>query len=482
MNPSKQGPAQKGALFYYQKGFDMAQDNSDSLFLKRIWKFFTAVKLTVVLLVLLAATSIIGTVIPQNASPAFYFHNYGETLYKLFSVLNVFDMYNSWWFLTLLGLLAVNIVVCSIDRLKATWKIIFPEKIPFKPQRYRKLKNKTVFETSEELEKVLPAFKEVLGKKFSFVSENTTDAGVGLYAEKGRWTRIGAYVVHASILLLLAGGLIGGIVGISGNMRLDEGEKGSVINLSGKQRHHDLGFSIRCNSFDVSFYDTGMPEEFRSNLSIIKDGDEVLSSDVLVNHPLSFEGYNIYQSSYGTSAADNLELKIESPDSGMVYTRQVKKGERVKLPEGEGTFELTGFHPNYSFRGHAIGEAFTGILKKEGDKDGKQIVLPVKFPTFDRMRRGDIVFSVKDYEKTYYTGLQVAKDPGVPYVYIGFILMIAGCFITFFMSHQSVMVEVSHKNNPVCEVSVAGTANRNSQSMKLKIEKLATQLKESISS
>lgn len=459
----------------------MAQNKSDSTFLKKIQQFFTAVKLTVVLLVLLAATSIIGTVIPQNASPAFYLQNYGESIYKLFYFLDVVDMYNSWWFLALLGLLAVNIVVCSIDRLKSTWKIIFPEKIPFKPQRYRKLKNKTVFETNEDLEKVVPAVKEVLGKKFSFVSENSTDLGIGFYAEKGRWTRIGVYVVHSSILLLLIGGLIGGIMGISGTMRLDEGEKGSVISLSGKHRHHDLGFSIKCNSFDVSFYDTGMPEEFRSNLSIIKEGKEVLSSDILVNHPLSFEGYNIYQSSYGTSAAENLEMKIQNPKSGMVYTRKVKKGESIKLPEGVGTFELAGFDPNFSFRGHAVGEAFTGILRKGGESKEKQIVLPVKFPTFDRMRRGDLVLSVKDYEKRYYTGLQVAKDPGVPYVYIGFILMIAGCFITFFMSHQSVLVEVNHKNNPVCEVSVAGTANRNSQSMNLKIEKLVSQLKESIS-
>jgi len=473
---------QRGTLFYYPKGIDMAQNKSDSSFLKRIWRFFTAVKLTVVLLVLLAATSIIGTIIPQNSSPAFYFQNYGESLYKLFSVLGVFDMYNAWWFLTLLALLAVNIVVCSIDRLRAKWKIIFPGQIPFKPERYRKLKNKVVFEANEDMERLLPAIKQVLGKKFSFVSENPTDSGVGLYAEKNRWTRIGAYVVHASILLLLIGGLIGGILGVSGNMRLDEGEKSSVFAISGKQQHHDLGFSIKCNSFDVSFYDTGMPEEFRSNLTIIKEGKEVLTSDILVNHPLSFEGYKIYQSSYGTSSADNLVLKIESPESGMVYTRQVEKGESIQLPEGGGTFELAGFHPNYSFRGHAVGEAFTGILKKGDDDQGKQIMLPVRFPTFDKMRQGDLVLSVKDYEKTYYTGLQVAKDPGVPYVYVGFILMIAGCFVTFFMSHQSVMVEVSRKRNPVCEVSIAGTANRNSQSMKLRIEKLATEIKESIPS
>ncbi|MFO7754247.1 MAG: cytochrome c biogenesis protein ResB [Desulfobacteraceae bacterium] len=460
----------------------MAHDKSESSFLKRIWNFFTSVKLTVVLLVLLAATSIIGTIIPQNASPAYYFHTYGESLYKLFAVLNVFDMYNSWWFLTLLGMLAVNIVVCSVDRLRSTWKIIFPEKILFKPQRYRKLKNKSVFETNENMDKVLPAFKGVLDKKFSFVSENRTDDGVALYAEKGRWTRLGVYVVHSSILLLLIGGLIGGVFGLSGNVRLDEGEKKDAITLSGKQQDHELGFFIKCNSFNVSFYDSGAPEEFRSNLSIIKDGEEVMKSDILVNHPLSFEGYNIYQSSYGTSSADKVLLQIQGSDSSMVYTRQIEKGEKIKLPEGRGTFELTGFEPNFNFRGHSVGEAFTGIMRKGEDPKGTQIVLPVRFPTFDKMRRGDIVFSVKDYEKTYYTGLQVAKDPGVPYVYVGFILMIAGCFITFFMSHQSVMVEVTSGNNPVCEVSVAGTANRNSQSMKLKIERLAIRLKESISS
>ena len=43
---------------------------SDSL--ESLWKFVTSIKLSVVLLLTLAATSIIGTLIPQNKNPEKY--------------------------------------------------------------------------------------------------------------------------------------------------------------------------------------------------------------------------------------------------------------------------------------------------------------------------------------------------------------------------------------------------------------------------
>ena len=54
------------------------------------------------LLLSLAATSIIGTLIPQNSDPAAYVSVFGETLFRFFGVLGLFDMYHSWWFLLLL--------------------------------------------------------------------------------------------------------------------------------------------------------------------------------------------------------------------------------------------------------------------------------------------------------------------------------------------------------------------------------------------
>ena len=107
--------------------------------------FFASVKLTVYTLVLLASTSVIGTVVLQNGSPEAYIRLYGSGLYNMIQVLDLDRMYQAWWYLLLMVVLCVNIVVCSIDRLYATWKIIFPKKISVNPQRFEKTKNRQQF-------------------------------------------------------------------------------------------------------------------------------------------------------------------------------------------------------------------------------------------------------------------------------------------------------------------------------------------------
>ena len=94
-----------------------------------LWAFFASVQLALFLLFVLAGTSILGTVVPQNKSPDEYLHAFGAFKYQLLSVLGIFDMYHSWWFQGFLMLLTVNIVVCSIERLSKTWKIIFPKQV-----------------------------------------------------------------------------------------------------------------------------------------------------------------------------------------------------------------------------------------------------------------------------------------------------------------------------------------------------------------
>jgi cytochrome c biogenesis protein len=101
-----------------------------------LWKFFCSVKLTIVLLLSLAATSVIGTLIPQNEPPEAYFQAFGAFRYQLMNVLGLFDMYHAWWFQGLLLLLTINIVVCSIDRLQSTWKLIFNRNPKIQPERY----------------------------------------------------------------------------------------------------------------------------------------------------------------------------------------------------------------------------------------------------------------------------------------------------------------------------------------------------------
>lgn len=92
------------------------------------------------------------------------------------------------------------------------------------------------------------------------------------------------------------------------------------------------------------------------------------------------------------------------------------------------------------------------------------------------MRGGDFAISVKDIEFGYYTGLQVTRDPGVPVVYAGFILIIIGCYITFFMLHKQVCVELAEKNGQT-QVMLACVSGKNRPGMKAAARRLAGQLK-----
>ena len=457
-----------------------------------IWKFFVSIRLTVVLLLSLAATSVIGTLVPQNANPEAYFHEYGAFFYRLFDILNIFDMYHSWWFQLLLLLLICNIIACSIDRLANTWKVIFPKETTFKLSTFEKLKQKESFSDSRKPEELEKEYTAVFNKAFGLPRVEKTDQGFSLFAEKGRWTRLGVYVVHSSILFLIAGAMIGSMFGFEGYVNIPEGQRADHVQIRNTDRSQHLGFEIQCNKFSLSTYKNGAPKEYRSSLTILENGKPVLTKDIIVNDPLRYKGISIFQSSYGETAPEQAETPLFSPDdiqlaflvnaSGMVYKRTVEIGKPLELPEGMGKFVVMEFKESASFMGQNIGAALVGILTPVGGEPA-EITLPIQFPNFDKMRRGDVAISVihqhekqpsekKPENKHYYTGLQVVKDPGVWVVYAGFMVMIAGIIITFFMSHQRLCVDVIRKGNK-SRIMVAGTANKNKLGMKIKTEKLA---------
>lgn len=428
------------------------------------------------MLLTLAITSIIGTVIPQNESPALYVNAYGENLYRFFSFLNFFDMYRSWWFQLLIILLTINVVVCSLERLPKTWKVVSVKEPPFNPERFREDKGKVNFQSQRSVQSLHQIFESFVRQKFSYCRVEETDKGVLLFGEKGRWTRLGAYIVHLSIIFLLIGALIGSIYGFDGYVNIPEGEKVNYIRLRNTNEIYPLDFEIRCNKFNVSFYESGTPKEYRSSLTILEKGDSVLQKDIIVNDPLNYRGINIFQSSYGSLPSDSLTLSISSREQefGFNVMKETKIGEPVDLPDGKGKVVINDYSDNAQFGGHSIGEAFIGeLIPSQGE--AVQLILPLRFPNFDRMRKGEFIVAVQDYEKKFFTGLQVAYDPGVPVVYLGFIVMIVGCFITFFISHQRICIEVTRAGNS-SRVMLAGSANKNKLGMQQKIKRISEKL------
>jgi cytochrome c biogenesis protein len=452
-----------------------AQSTSNGLF-DAVWKLLASIRLTLVLLLSLAATSILGTLIPQNSEPAAYLAAFGETLYRFFSVLGLFDMYHSWWFQILIVLLAANIIVCSIDRISLQRKILFVRKPRFQASRFQNLPGRLEFEDERPPEALRGMYAAYLSRRARAVQSETDDAGFSLFGETGRWTRFGVYTVHLSVVLLLIGGLIGSIFGFDGFATIPEGESVQQITLRNTGEPLRLPFAIRCDDFEVSFYETGAPKEFRSSLTLLENGRPVVQKDIIVNDPLRYQGISIFQSSYGSLPSREAVLSFTSRSTGMVYTKDMKIGEEFSIPENLGTFALIDIRHNAQFRGHPVGDAFIGRLTPAGGSP-EEVVLPIRFPTFDRMRRGEVVIAVDRFKERHYTGLQVNKDPGVDVVYIGFILMIAGCYVTFFMSHQQVCIRADRRGG-VTRVTVCGTANKNKAAMERRLERLSAALQQ----
>ncbi len=108
------------------------------------------------------------------------------------------------------------------------------------------------------------------------------------------------YITHLSILVILAGAIIGIYFGYNAFLNLPEGQISSVA-YQDKGVEIPLGFDLRCDNFDVEYYQgADMPKAYRSWLTVMKNGKEVMKKSIVVNDPLTYEGVTFYQSSCGS--------------------------------------------------------------------------------------------------------------------------------------------------------------------------------------
>lgn len=504
----------------------------------RIWDFFASIKLAIVIFAALSLTSIIGTVIEQNADPErnirllakLFGQSAAPSLFRIFDSLGFMDMYHSWWFVAILLLFAANLIICSIDRLPKKLKLVKEPIKPLSEEHFKGFGIKKEIVLHGRPEKTKTVISDAVKKALGFTLNEAKEAhGYQLYSQKGSYTRLGVYITHFSILVILMGAVIGIFFGFKGFLNLPEGKTYSVAfsrtrhtaetqefervlnaveatsgNLSSaaKQLGTDentlrtkmrmygifpLGFTIRCDEFLVDFYSgSDMPKAYKSWLTVVKDGKEVLKKVIEVNDPLTYDGVTFYQSSYGLlpGGVDNgaFRFKLTSKE-GKTENVNVRFGGSFTIPGTNLSGKIEDFSPALGLD-ERTGRAFTYA---------EQMNNPAVFVTFSE--NGNRKFGgwlLKRYPETWklpdgnvvefhgvwgvqYTGLQVRKDPGVWVVYLGCLAMAAGLFIAFFMSHKKIWIKlIEEKNNT--RVIIGASANKNRHAFERKIEKMTALL------
>lgn len=93
----------------------------DNIF-KDIWKMLHSMKFGIILLIIIGVSSIAGTLIPQDNILGFYESTYSPGFFKIIKALSLHKVYSSWWFITMVLVLSLNLILCSVKRLPSIIK------------------------------------------------------------------------------------------------------------------------------------------------------------------------------------------------------------------------------------------------------------------------------------------------------------------------------------------------------------------------
>ncbi len=543
---------------------------------RRLWVTLGSMSLAVVLLIVLSIASVIGTVLLQNQDQADYLQQFGPLWYWVFRALGLFDMYHTWWFLTLLGFLMASLTACLWRNVPKMLKEMRNRKVWLAEKTFRRMKLAQSWDRPPAgREAVLEAFRRAL-PGWEFREESFGDEHY-VRADKGRWNKWGYILAHGGILVILIGGLVSVEFGFRGDMAVPEGKVESEISFLKGTRVETMKmpFEVRCNDFEIDFFPTGQPKEFRSNLTIIDGGREVLTKDIIVNEPLYYKGVRIYQASFGDGGSAITLKLFPLNGEGPIRTVHTHVYETFRDEATGITLELTNFRP-YNIenlagpgepkRFHDLGPAVDFIMRGPGlrpvkvrafmnpfedeeegnrgsflmlslsgdDKDFQPVALGIDLTNPDEWRlynafmrelaarsksRGDArrhnleafkaalqdVFGdarpegfqqmamrvlqaaqmlpqlpwpvlpvLVDYDQVYYTGLQLARDPGMNIVWIGSAILVIGLCIMFYLPHRKLWLIFRADGR----LELAGITNRNELGFARFFHELLTRLDE----
>ncbi len=452
-----------------------------------IWAIFSSVKLTVALLIILAMVSVLGTLIPQANGAAEFAKTLSPALRQLFVALDLFDMYHSLWFRILMGLLTLNIIICSLDRFPGTWKRFSKSPRPDRKKPFEHLPPEHTFTIQTPRTGAGSAVHDLLTSKYRKLRAKETGADHFFSGERGGYSLFGVYLVHLSVLLILAGSLVGSFFGFEAYVNVVEGETVDTV-ISRKTRTPiDLGFEVTCDDFSVDFYENGTPKEYESEVTFSVHGKKRVRASIRVNHPATFRGVTFYQSNYGTVPGDTVHLTLlKGGSESEAISLKAEPGKSLPLPGGEGTFSISDLRANIMDIGPA---AMVSVQPRTGPAmefwifrhpDRAKALLPppmLNSPKFNASAFAPYTFRLAKLDTRYFTGLQANRDPGVSIVWMGCFLMVAGLFITFFTSRQRVWVRVS-KTEDGLSVAVVGTCSKNPVGLQRELDRLTNHLKQ----
>ncbi len=466
----------------------------------KIWNFFSSVKVGINIIIAVLVTSAIGTIFPQKlfvpavteADILAYYEKHYNFAGTLYYKLGFYDMYNSWWFITLIGMLGTSIIIASIDRVVPLYKSL-------KKQRTKRhssfLKRQRIY--GEGLVADSGSSLAKAEEKLKDLRYNVKIEEGALLAEKGRFSRWGPYVNHTGLIIFLLGVLLRGLPGfyVDESLWLREGETRSIPGAPGYYLKNNQFLIETYSKEDDAVYGQAIDrvgtivKNYQSDVTLYKNAEGGLpgQSDqmefvkdysIIVNKPLNFDGFNVFQLDYRLDELKSMTFQLTEKATNKSFgefTVDLLNPERLyELSEGA-IVELKDYYPDYD--GMENGEpitkspipnnpAFIFKMATPAKPDGEMSFVAIRQTLDTEVNEYKVNFV--SAETRDITGLIVRKDKTLYILLLGGIIFMIGVTQGSYWNHRRIWIQKGEGN----ELVLAGHTNKNWFGLKKDLDKV----------
>lgn len=447
-----------------------------------VWRSLRSMRTALILLLILAAAAVIGSLLPQIPnSPervGRYLDDHGVWGTLLFRA-GFFDVYGSWWFALITTLLFVSLAACLFPRTRALLRAI--RQRPVQARELDGFRHHAELRVNAGPDEVAVGAARYLRRKRFRVSRE----GSGIAAEKGTLREVGSLLFHWAFFLLLVGVIVGKGTGFTGRAVITEGETwiDARANYDGQiraGRYFGGGFSgigVELLDFDDRYRRNGLPIDFVSRVRFLdRDGRPTGTREIRVNRPAALDGLRIFQEGFGwapvvTASLDGaamwsspIDMTRDDAPEGVPATAMPWRGViKLTAPEPDvlitlelwsdyrafANFQLTGeptpmlvqFDPYIRYSVYvgritdpALSSFDTAGLRRVGRGDLRAAgTADTSVPGL-----GDLRLSFPELRQ--YTVLLISRDVGIPVVLAAAILVLVGLIPALYVSRRKVWI------------------------------------------
>jgi len=430
--------------------------------LKGLWTFLASIQFAIALLIILILVSLLGMLIPQSLHPHQYLEALGPFRSTAVLTLGLDHVFSAIWFYALLGALSVNVMACSGFRAYGNIRQLGRARFLHSPADIDKMELHQTLNAATQADSAMRIIQGYLRRRFFTCATRPEPSGFQIAAKSGLVKEIGSLVFHLSLVVLIAGGVVGKLRGYSVIKHFHAGDTAPVPERT---------FQIRCDWFRIERNKETITD-YKTKLTILDSIGGVKAVKVIeVNSPLRYQGIRMYQSSYGY-AGDRFEacsLRVKGPSlppDGCTVVALFNA--TVVLPGTDIGLRITRFIPDFMIdmetrqaatRSPNPNNPAVKILLLLGRDTLMNSWAFAKFPHFHGAV-GPYQVSFLGYTPSLYTGIQIVENPGAGLIWFGLVAMTLAIFALLYGRTKSLWIYVQQATPTTIALFVGGTSIR----------------------